>query len=219
VGETNAKTSKFGNCINNKTWVSPTVCCADPTTRLVGQPMRYVILVSTTFVIALILGAISAIMAPLSPWDAPLNYITSWLIRFDLVSVRYSGSVNFCGDCGDLYLLTVEFFLLLTIFYLVVLAHAILRGGYHEEKTIAVNDPPQKTMKAFVMLALASCIMIGIIWSLLFSNMFMPSSISRSNSDYSMFGFTLIFLVSVAFHAIILCVMAFAVIMEHSMKH
>ena len=53
------------------------------------------------------------------------------------------------------------------------------------------------------------------IWVLLFSGMADTSIGGSTNSNYSMFGLMLIFQVDVWFHFLILCLMAFVVILQN----
>lgn len=177
--------------------------------------MRYIYLVAATYVLSLVLGAVAAWMITVSPWGGPMHYLANWLLEFEAVKSRYDLSVSFCGYCGDLYLLTAEFFLVLTMFYLSVLAYEVIGSWFKDQKILVSSEPAGKLLKIIWLLLFLSALFFGMLWSLLFLPGFArPSHFSPSSSEFSMFGFTLIFLTTTAFHILALTIAALVLILR-----
>ena len=177
--------------------------------------LKYLALTCFTFVAVLVLGLV-AVAAPLSPWDYPIDSLSRWLFTFDSVQNRYFDSRRFCGrDCANLYLLTAEFFLVLLLFYGAVLVYAVFFGKSRLPIAPDFKQSSKNNQKALSLLVGISCLLCGMIWVLLFSGMADTSIGGSTNSNYSMFGLMLIFQVDVWFHFLILCLMAFVVILQN----
>lgn len=185
-----------------------------------SEQMRYIYLASATFVVTFVFGIVAVWFEP-NPWSFPLRPLSLWLIEFGVVKSRYEISVSFCGVCGDLYLVTLEFFLFLTLLYLCSLARWVLRREKRQPQNGNMRDSRRETWKVLRILLSFISVSMLIIWALLFSpGLARPSLRSPSNSDYSMFGFTLILLVNIAFHLLIFAVMAaFAFLFASSRAH
>lgn len=169
----------------------------------------YFYLLPITFVASLLFGIAIFWIPGLNPWNAFLTPLTEWVLQSTTILNRYRISVDFCGSCGDRYLLTVELHLFLCVLYATMLAFGLGRTRRHPARYLTARKPFAKEVKDVAKAAAASfaaSFVFGlIVWSLLYSEGFARPS-GTSNSDYSLFNFTLLLQVTISFHIMMLFV-------------
>jgi hypothetical protein len=166
----------------------------------------YMILIPITFVSSLIFGIFMVWVPSLSPWLSYLSPVSEAILQLSSVRQRYEISTEFCGECGDRYLLTLELFLLMASAYTALFCFIFLRRVMQNSAVFLDQESIEKPLKAQLAKALGTsllfCLALGaVLWSLLFSPDF--SRPKGSASDYSMFNFGLLFIVNIAFHIIL----------------
>lgn len=163
--------------------------------------MRTLYLIASTFGFSLVVGAGAIWFNLLDPWSPPLLFIANWLLDFPSIAARHDFSESFCPSCGAEYILTMIYFLILSIFYLpVVFAKSAsvlchLRGDARAGRSHYGSMGKLYCLVGFLILAMA-----GIAYFLLISGAARPSGVSPSQSERSAFGFMLFFQVNVVFH-------------------
>lgn len=176
----------------------------------------YLVLVAATWALSLVVGAALFWGTLMSPWTGLIGHVSNWLIQFEPVARRYGVSRSFCGECADEYLFTVQILGALLAIYLGTLAFWTLGVRRVRRAAGAVRGPDQTTNKATISLLGLSAVLAAMIWSMLFWPDFArPSAMSPSNNVYSLYGFSLIFLVSTAFHILVTLIMACCLIWVH----
>lgn len=144
----------------------------------------------------------------LDPWNPLISSVSEYLLSFKIIQTRYELSVTFCGPCGDRYLLTAGFFILLSIIYSLVVLAALLRGIFLIGRDDGSGYSRKAMKKAASICFLAAGVFFFVAWALLFlPDMAKPSSVTPSYSDYTMFDFKLVLLISVFFHVFVLFLM------------
>lgn len=178
-----------------------------PADAIDRRMLWYFYLLPITFVASLLFGIAMFWIQCLNPWNAFLTPFTDWLLQSTTILNRFRLSVDFCGSCGERYLLTVELFLFFCVLYAVLLAHSFGRMCLQPAKYLTTRNVSASEIKVVAKAAATSvaiCCLFGfMLWSLLFSVSFARPS-GTSNSDYSTFNFTLLLQVSIAFHILML---------------
>jgi hypothetical protein len=163
--------------------------------------MRTVYLIASTFGFSLVVGASAIWFNLLDPWRPPFLLIANWLMEFRSIAARHDFSESFCRSCGDQYIKTLIFFLILSIIYLAVVfarIASILYHSWNDAKADKVHHIALVRLYALVGFLIVA--MAGIAYFLLISGAARPSSVSPSQSERSAFGFMLFFQVNVVFH-------------------
>jgi hypothetical protein len=176
----------------------------------------YLVLVAATWVLSLVVGAVLFWGITMSPWTGLIGHVSNWVIQFDPVARRYAVSQSFCGECADEYLFTVQIIGALLAFYFGTLAFWTISVRRLGRAKSSAGSSDQTRSKVTIRLLGLSVVFAATIWSLLFwPDLARPSAISPSSSIYSMYGFSLIFMVSTAFHVLVTLIMACCVIWGH----
>jgi hypothetical protein len=164
-------------------------------------------LIPVTSVFSLLFGLAMLWIPGLSPWSPPLHSATQVLLKVPSVQSRFELSVRFCGRCGDRYLLITELFILFALVYSLVIL-ATLFGGARIGRGENNMKSRRVTGKAAGVCFIAAGGFLFVVWSLLFyPGMAEPSSSSPSYSDYTMFDYKLLLLVTISFHIAVLFLM------------
>jgi hypothetical protein len=169
--------------------------------------VTYLVSLPITFVASLIFGIFMVWVPSLSPWMNHLSPISQEILRLSPVRERYEVSTAFCGVCGDRYLLTLELFILMALAYLALFCFVLVRRVMQESNVRADLKPIQNQLMVVLPkvlgTALLACLFFGaMLWTLLFSAGFVRPN--GSASDYSMFNYSLLLLVNIAFHLLLL---------------
>lgn len=174
-----------------------------PADAIDRRMLWYFYLLPITFVASLLFGIAMFWVPGLSPWNALLSPITDWILNSTTIQNRYRISVDFCGSCGDRYLLTVELFLFFCFLYATLFAIGFGGRCLKPAKNLTARRFSRKEVKVLATCFAISCVLGLMIWSLLFSQSFASPS-RRSSSDYSLFNFTLLLQVTILFHIMLL---------------
>lgn len=163
--------------------------------------MRTLYLIASTFGISLVVGANAIWFNLLDPWSPPFRWIANWLMEFRAIAARHDFSESFCRSCGDQYIKTMIFFLMLSILYLAVIFAKIASTVYHSWNEARANNVHRMSVvKLYGLVGFLVVAMAGIAYFLLISDATRPSGVSPSQSERSAFGFMLFFQVNVVFH-------------------
>lgn len=163
--------------------------------------MRSLYLIASTFCFSLAVGAGSIWFNLLDPWRPPFLLIANWLMEFRSIATRYDFSEAFCRSCGDQYVKTLIFFLILSIIYSTVVFWKLASALYLSWSYARANKVHQISMvKLYGLVGFLILAMAGIAYFLLISGATKPSGVSPSQSERSAFGFMLFFQVNVVFH-------------------
>lgn len=163
--------------------------------------MRTLYLIASTFGFSLVVGASAIWFNLLDPWSPPFLLIANWLMEFRSIAARHDFSEAFCRSCGDQYIKTMIFFLMLSILYLAIIFAKIASTLYHSWNDASANNVHRISIaKLYGLVGFLVVAMGGIAYFLLISGATRPSGVSPSQSERSAFGFMLFFQVNVVFH-------------------